>query len=135
MEDFKLQLTFEPSSDDPPISSPEYQEHLRVFVEALDEQGIEVSSRRQLQESAANSGWAFGVFTFVVSTLGPVAIVQLRKAVETFIKAREGRKLKVKVGNLTVEGTASEVAKLITPEQITKMLDVQNRSPEKILHD
>ncbi len=62
-------------------------------------------------------------------------ISSTRKAVETFLKARKGRKLKVTVGDVTVKGTASEVAKLITPEQISKMLDAQKNSPKKSLHD
>ncbi len=133
MEDPTFELTFIPAPAEPEISSPEYQEGLRRFMDELYSQDIEVRSLEYLQESATSSGWAYGVFT-LASTLGPIALIQLRKALETFLKAREGRKLKITIGAVTVEGTASEVAKLITPEQIAKMLDAQKHSPEKTLH-
>lgn len=134
MADSSFKLTFVPAPDEPAVSDPAYQAEIRHFIEEVDSQGIEIRSSGLLQESATNSGWEYGIFT-LASTLGPVALVQLRKAVETFLKAREGRKLKVTVGDVTVEGAASEVSKLITPEQISKMLDAQKNTPKKNLHD
>jgi hypothetical protein len=135
MEEPKVSLTLVRATDDPEVSSPEFQKALRDFRQELDDHGIKVSSRWFTMDAPGAGGWGTGEFTLLVSTLGPLAIVQLRKGIEAFLKYKAGRKLKIKIGNVTIEGTASEVEKLVTPEQIATMLESAEKSSVKRLHD
>jgi hypothetical protein len=65
-----------------------------------------------------------------VSTLGPTAIIQVRKGVETFVKERARRKVKITIGHVTVEGNAADIAKLVSSEQIKKCWKMGKASHE-----
>jgi hypothetical protein len=131
----ELHLHLIPAPGEPPVRSPEFQEELRAFAQALKAQGINASLTWFTQDAVGGGGWGVGEFTILVTALGPLAIVQLRKLIEAFLKIREGRKLKLKYGPLTLEGRAEDVEKLVTPEQIAKMLDGPKQSGKKISHE
>jgi hypothetical protein len=130
----KLRLVLEPAPGET-IKNPDFQSELADFYKSLNTFGIKSSSRHFTQDALGAQGLSLGEFGLLVSTLGPVAIVQLRKLIETFLKVRAGRKLKLKIGPLTLEGNADDVEKLISPEQIAKLLKAPKKADKKANHE
>jgi hypothetical protein len=120
LPDPKLRLILVRAPDDPPLFSEQYQSELADFARSLGALGIEFSCLRRMLAAAGASGGLTGEFIFVVSALGPVAIVQLRKLLEAFLV--HGRKMKLTSGGVKIEGSARDIQKLLTPEQIEKLL-------------
>jgi hypothetical protein len=128
----RLRLILEPAPDEA-LKSPAFQSDLASFRKDLNDAGIEFSSRHATRDAAASAGWSLGEITILLSTLGPTALVQLRKLLEAVIKARAGRKLKLRCGPLTVDGNAEEVGKIITHESLKKFFGdpPENTTPHK----
>ena len=126
----ELRLFLIPAPDEPPLRSSEFQEELRTFKQALKSQGINASSPSFVRDVVGGGGWSLGEFTLLVATLGTV-IVRLSKLIEAFLRIREGRKFKLKYGPLTLEGHAEDVQKLVTREQVAKMLESPKKSGKK----
>jgi len=126
-----LRLCLIPAPDEPAMRSPEFQQELRTFTQALKAQGIYASSNSIAQDAIGGGGWSVGEITFLISTLGTTAIVQFRKLIEAFLRIREGRKFKLKYGPLTLEGHAEDVQKLVTREQIADMVESRKTSGKK----
>jgi len=117
------------------VRSDDVQSELGAFQRGLREQGVQASQRWFTQDAAEGGGWGTGEFVLVVSTLGPVAIVELRKLIVAFLKIRNGRKLKLKFGTSTIEGHVDDVQKLVTPEQISKLLEPPKKAARKSIHE
>ena len=135
MEDESIEIKLEPAPGEK-MESPDYQQALRDFADSLRANGIKRSVGMKTMDAAGgvspsiyNGG--FRIAVAVITALGPIAIVQLRKLIEAFLKVRAGRKLKLKFGNVTIEGHAEDVEKLITPKQIAKMLNPADKSAKK----
>jgi hypothetical protein len=101
------------------LGGPEFQSDLNAFAQALGTQGIKAQARSRARDAVAGGGGSAGEYV-LLSTLGSVAIVQLRKLVVAFLKIREGRKLKLRPG--TIEGHVDDIEKILTQEQISKLL-------------
>jgi len=135
-----LRLVLEPAPGET-VNSLDFQSGLADFRKNLDALGIDFSSRHRTQDALVAQGWnlgEFGLLVSVVSALRPTAIAELRKLIETFLKIRAGRKLRLKIGPLTLEGSAEDVVRFISPEQIAKLLkapkEVDGDSSQE-LHD
>ncbi len=112
----ELRLILIPSPDDAPLSSNEYQKVLRDFSEALKSQGLGVSSRWHTNDAVGAGGGFVGEFVLAAAVLG-TSIQQIRKLIETVLDACHGRKVKLQLGNLKLEGGARDVEKIL--EQLT----------------
>jgi hypothetical protein len=111
----ELRLILTPSADDPPIHSPEYQRDLHSFSEALETQGIQISSRWHVQDAVGASGFAYGDFGIIASFFGPVVGV----AIGAFLKGRYGRKVSLKIGKTgEIQATAQTV------EQVDELVKI-----------
>ncbi len=131
----ELRLILIRAPDDPPLSGPEYQKELEGFAQALRSQGIKVSSRWFTQDAVGGGGWSVGEFTLLATTLGPVVIVQLRKLIQAFLENRKDRKFKLQCGAFKIEGHAEDVQKVVTAEQIAKMLKSRKKPGKKTGHE
>jgi hypothetical protein len=111
----KLVLSLTPAEADPPLRSSEYQQGLAEVVSALSTQGMKVSSLVELEESAGSSETPLlGTFTVdLAKAVGPW-LATVGVAVAAWLKARYGRKVRLKVGDIELEArTPEEVGKLI----------------------
>jgi len=104
------------------VSGAEFQTELTVFARELKTNGIDARATWYTHDAVGGGGWSTGEFT-LLSILGPVAIVQLRKLIVEVLKMREGRKLKIKGRTTTIEGHVDDIQRIVTPEQIAKLLD------------
>lgn len=103
--------------DDPPLRSQEYQQQLRAFLESAESQDLKVSFGIELIEAAADPTGASptiysGLFT-LAGTAGSLGTFALGAFV-TWLKGHNGRKVKLKVGNIQMEArTVDEIEKLL----------------------
>jgi hypothetical protein len=107
------------------------QDHLKErleFFKELRSQGIKVKEQHYSNDAV---GGGAGIIYVIVTVLGPVAIVQLRKLLETYLKRGEKRKFKITNGPMIIEGDFSDVRELITDERF-KMLQGAPKSRKKI---
>lgn len=103
------------------VGDAEFQSELTAFARGLKANGIDARSTWYTQDAVGGGGWSTGEFT-LLTVLGPVAIVQLRKLIVEILKLREGRKLRIKAGAATIEGHVDDIQRIVTPEQITRLL-------------
>jgi hypothetical protein len=135
MDDERIEIKLLPAPDEK-TESPEYQQALRDLVQSVRANGLKPSVGMRAMDAAGGVSPAVynGGVRLAILTLAPIAIVQLRKLIEAFLKMRAGRKLKLRLGNMTIEGHAEDVEKLVTAEQIAKMLNAAKKLPTKISH-
>ena len=95
------------------VSGAEFQTELTVFARELKTNGIDARATWYTHDAVGGGGWSTGEFT-LLSILGPVAIVQLRKLIVEVLKMREGRKLKIKGRTTTIEGHADDIQLIVT---------------------
>jgi len=69
-----------------------------------------------------------GIFICVVTTLGPRAIIELRKLLQSYL-AHGGRKIKLTNGPLSIEASADDFVKVFTPEQIQQLIEPPPKAP------
>ena len=110
----ELQLQLAPATND-----PEFQTALTQLSRGLRDANISVGTRSIAWLVPPNAGVA-GAF-LLASTLGPTAIIQLRKLLQTYL-AHSGRKIKLKSHSVSIECSPEDFQKLFTPEQIQQLL-------------
>jgi hypothetical protein len=125
MEPERIQIILVPGSGDPPERAPEYQEELRQFGDSLRAEGVTFSQSAITFDSIAGGGYPVGAFAIALATFVPSAVA---KIVVAWLRVRNGRKLRVKIGDTHVEGN--------TPEEVDKLLKTaaefkQNNKPAK----
>jgi hypothetical protein len=120
----ELRLILRPASDEPPSSSAEFQDQLRTFYNALKSEGVDTVARSQAYDAIGGGGRLTGEFTLALVTLGPVAIVQARKLIEAIFKTLAGGTMfEIRKGSTAVKGSARDVQKILTPEQLAKLFE------------
>lgn len=118
MEPTTLDITFIAAPDDLRLQNPTYQDELHRFKESLESNGIEVSFAMRVRESG---GGPNGVGFMIQILLGDftvklaVAIVPaLITAVAGWIVGKNGRKVRLKIGDIEAEAqTVEDVEHLI----------------------
>ena len=109
-QEFELRLVR--ASEDPPVNDPAFQKELRAFSSMLHSAGVRYSQRGMAFDSVAMTGYPLA--EFIIKELGPAAIGVIGTAVGAWISGRNGRKLRLKVGDIEVEArTPEEVAQLL----------------------
>jgi len=103
------------------VAGPEFQTDLGIFERGLREHGFRFSQNWFAQDAVGGHGYGTGLFAFVLATLGPKAIAELRKLLEAIVV--RGREVELTNGRVKVRGSARELQKLLTPEQIGKLLE------------
>jgi cytoskeletal protein CcmA (bactofilin family) len=108
-----------------------YQETLRAFEAAVTAAGFDISATSVLQESVdAPGGGLTGQFVIALVTNKDLWIA-LGSVLVGWLTARNGRKLKVKVDGIEVEGqTAEDVRELLKSAQ-----EIQDRNRPKVIRE
>ena len=111
-EEREVEIRLKRAADDPEVRDEVFQQELRDFARGLRLAGLRYSQRAMAFDSAAMLGYPLA--EFVVKELGPPAIAALATLVGTWIGGRNGRKVRLKVGDVEVEArTIEEVRSLL----------------------
>lgn len=105
----KIKLILVRSSDDAPQFSQEYQAELREFVKQTGAR----SQRAFVSDCVGGGGGLIGEFIF--DNPGKL-ITALTTICGVWIKARYGRKLKLKVGNTLIEANSIQEIELLVEQ-------------------
>ena len=113
--DNKLQISLIPASDDAPTFSPEGQAELRRFSEQVRDDGIKVQSFGMALDAVDAQGGAIGEYLIEFVQAGGLAV--LATAIVSWLRARYGRKVKLRFGKDRVEeisaGTPQEIGEVL----------------------
>ncbi|MDR7260407.1 MAG: hypothetical protein ACRCS5_03810 [Sphingomonas sp.] len=117
-------LTFVAVDDEPGYRDADRQRELYGIEAALKADGRKVQSQAYIQKSGTGTSWLTGDFLLHLSALGtPVGAL-----VGSWITARLGRKVRIKVGDIEVEAaTVKEAETLI--ERARAIKAEQDRQP------
>lgn len=122
-----MRLFLERAPDDPTQFSNDYQAAFDRLLERLEGDGAQVVPRFSIQATSGFSGSLTGEFVVLMRTFGPTAIT----ALATWLVARTGRKVRVKIGEIEAEAkTAGELEKLLLLVQ-----RVQRENEPKRIHE
>lgn len=105
----EIELVLVPASDDPPPFSKEYQTELRDFTR----QAGAYSQRAFAMDSIVGGGGPLG--EFIYDNPGKL-LTALTTICGIWIKARYGRKLKMKVGNVVIEANTPQEIELLVKQ-------------------
>jgi hypothetical protein len=99
-------------ADDPPENDPAFQAELGEFSISLRAAGVTFSQVGRAFDAVDGGGYALA--EFVVKTLGLPLIGAAAHVCATWVKARAGRKLRLKIGEVVAEGkTAEDIERLM----------------------
>jgi hypothetical protein len=129
-----IRLILIPGANDPP-TSPEYQKELAEFYRALKALDVDASARFRTFDALHGGGGGFaGEFLILLTSLPGRLAIELRKLLQTYLKEKtKRRKVKLKYGNFSIECDADNIAAIVSPEQIDKMLSAPRKSKKKQL--
>jgi hypothetical protein len=102
-EKLELSVVLVPAEGDPAVHTPEYQLGLREFMESLRAQDTEFNSRMHLVESTGGGGFHLGEFGILAATIVPLAGL-----LGAWLKAKHGRKVKLKIKDFSAEASSVE---------------------------
>lgn len=128
----ELQLSLIPAPDDPRPKTSAYQAELQQFENDLQSKGVKVSASIEVREA-----WTpvpmpapyLGDF-FIKLLNSPITGVVVG-AVATWLHARAGRKVRLKIGDIEAEAqTVKEVEKLLARAQ-----EMQRSNQPKVIHE
>jgi hypothetical protein len=111
-----LHIPFEivllPSPDDPKVHTREFQAELRALGKALNATGVKFSQPIFTMDAVDASGYALA--EYLLKNVVPGAIPAIGTAFVAWITARNGRKARLKFGDVEAEGrNAEEIEKLL----------------------
>ena len=113
----EIQFRLIPGPDD-----PEYRNDRAAFTQSLRAEDISFSSRARAFGGAGAEGR--GILAIAITVLGPVALVQLRKFLETFL-ARNDRKMELSIGAFKFKGCFKDLEALMSSEQFQSLIAAQ----------
>jgi hypothetical protein len=111
----ELELQLLPAGNDTDFHAAHAQ-----LSHGLGDANISFATRNIAWGVAPGTGVA-GALVLLASTLGPTAIIQLRKLLETYL-AHGGRRIKLKNHSVSIECSPEDFQKLFTPDQIQQLL-------------
>jgi hypothetical protein len=128
----EIEIRLKRAPDDPAERDPIFQEELRTFSSALRSAGTSYSKRAMTFDSAAAIGYPLA--EFIIRDLGPAIIGVVGTAVGAWISTRNGRKVRLKIGDLEVEArTVDEVDQLL--QRACSLRAEQETKPREIPPD
>ncbi|PHY18474.1 hypothetical protein [Caulobacter sp. BP25] len=99
---------------DPPVSDAAFQAELGAVTKALRDAGVPFTQTIFTMDAAEGHGYALPEIIMASATLGAVAIPALKEVLVAWIQGRNGRRTRLKVGDIEAEGrTDAEVEKLM----------------------
>lgn len=109
-EAFKISIRLVRAPDDVAAFGADYQAELRHFRERFKAAGIEISPRVAVVDSPGATGGLTGEFLIpMTQALTPL----ITAVVVAWVGRRNGRKLRLKVGDIELEGNTEEDIKLL----------------------
>ena len=109
LDDIRIILV--PASDDTSLESDEYQKVLRDFREELRAIGVKYSPQVRVMDAAG--GAAPAIYTGALA-IAMTAFPVVGKVLVAWIKSRNGRRVKAKVGDINIEASnAQDVEELL----------------------
>jgi hypothetical protein len=122
-----LKITLLAAPDELSYFTPEYQQELRAFEKAFNDQGVPVDSERALAKMAGGPFLSGEFVLKVADKIGPPLIA----GVAGWLHGRAGRKVRLKVGDIEAEApTIEEVEKLLD-----RAREIQQRNQPKVIHE
>jgi hypothetical protein len=115
----EIQLQLIPGPND-----PEYRNDRASFTQSLRAANISFSSRARAFDAAGAEGQ--GILAIAITVLGPVALVQLRKVLETFL-ARNDRKMELSIGAFKFKGCVKDLEALMASEKFQNLIALQSQ--------
>lgn len=109
-EALKVSIRLVRSQDDTAAFGADYQGELRQFRDAVDASGIAISPRIAVFDSVGAIGGFTGEFLIPMTQ---AFVPFLTAAVVAWVGRRNGRKLRLKVGDIELEGNTEEDIKLL----------------------
>lgn len=106
MDQQRIELTLKRAPDDPPENDPRFQEELVEFSNSLRTTGAMFSQRARAFDAAGAAGYPLA--EFAIKTLGPAIISAVAALCGAWAKARNGRKVRIKIGDIEAEGRTTE---------------------------
>jgi len=110
-DNIEITVHLQRSPDDPRVNQPEFQQELSEFSQSLRAAGVTSSQRAMAFDSIDAVGFPLPEFVIV---LGPAIVTALGVACVAWIQGRNGRKIRLKVGDVEAEAR--------TPEEIDGLL-------------
>ena len=119
---------------DEALTSQAFQKELSEFYRALQFGGLEASSRHFAFDAIHGGGGLSGEFGILVSTLGPAVFGAVGGAVIAYLKGRQERKCKLRVG---LDGVIEAEAQ--TLEEVEKLVakgeEIWRRNQPKVIDE
>src|SRR5437879_1212570 len=110
----ELDLTLVPAPEDPPLKTPAYQTGLRQFEQALKSHGLQVSYTLEVQEAWTPEPIPAAYLGDFTIKLALAVVAAVSGCVGTWLHGRNGRKVRLKVGEIEAEAqTIEDVDKLL----------------------
>jgi hypothetical protein len=112
MDQGQILLKMRRAPDDPAENDPKFQEELREFSKSLHATGLTFSQRAIAFDSVDAIGHPLA--EFVIGRLGLPLIGAVAHVCATWVKARTGRKLRLKIGDVVAEAeTVEDIERLM----------------------
>jgi hypothetical protein len=119
-----IRITLDRSDDDSPLNSPDFQQELADFDASLKAQGWEVSPRLRFRDAAGGGAAYIGEFVLKHASGIGAALTSILVA---WLKYSNGRKVRLKVGDIEVEAqNVAAVERLV--KQVETLRNVDHRS-------
>ena len=103
------------------VDDPTFQKAVTDFSQGLRGTNVSFSTRSMAFDGATSTGLT-GILILVATTLGPRAIIEFRKLLQSYL-THGGRKIKLKNGPLSIEASPDDFLKVFTPEQIQQLIE------------
>jgi hypothetical protein len=111
MDHEMTEIVLQRAPDDASVNDPEFQKELREFSRSLSAAGVAFSQRAMAFDSADALG--FPLAEFVIKALSPAVIPAAAAVCGAWVQARYGRKVRLKIGDIEVEGRTTEEIKTL----------------------
>jgi hypothetical protein len=109
---FTLELVRAP--DDPNVGEPAFQEELGRFTRDLHKTGVSYSQIAIAMDAVDALGFPLPEFIVTMKTLGPPVITAVAGYATAWVRARMGRKVRIRIGEFEAEArTVGEIETLL----------------------
>jgi hypothetical protein len=110
----KFSMELARANDDPPENDPVFQKELSTFGASLRAAGVPYSQTAIAFDAVDGGGYPQPEFILAITLLATPAITALAKAAAAWVQARNGRKMRLKIGDIEAEGRSiKEIEELL----------------------
>ena len=108
----QIQIKLQRGTDDPRENDPTFQAELRQLSDSFRATGVEFTQRARAFDAVGAVGYTLA--EFAVKTIAPSAISAASAVLVMWVQARNGRKVRVKIGDVEAEGrSVAEIEDLL----------------------